>query len=270
MLVSVAIVLYKSDEALLRANLRSLYDAAACAAELRLDFKLICYLIDNAKQPNITTLLNSLPQDNFCQMEYVKNPSNTGYGAANNVIADSLSSDFHLIMNPDVVVDVNVIHESINYLTEHGGAGMLTPQIANAHNYGSHVVKRYPDCLTLFTRFLGWRKLKPFFKERLDRYACEDLGQDLVQSVELAGGCFFFLRTQDYLVLKGFDSRYFLYFEDFDFCLRLRKRGLTIDYVPSVKISHAGGDVGRKAFRHHLYFIVSAVRFFSLHGWRFW
>jgi len=85
--------------------------------------------------------------------------------------------------------------------------------------------------------------------------------------LELAGGCFFFLRTDVFQKIGGFDPRYFLYFEDFDLCMRLR-RHKSISYVPEVRIMHGGGDVGRKSRRHHWYFSASALRFFSSYGWK--
>ena len=88
-------------------------------------------------------------------------------------------------------------------------------------------------------------------------------------SVELIGGCFIFLRTSLFRQLDGFDQRFFMYFEDFDLSIRAKEYG-SIAYVPTVKITHSGGDVGRKNYRHHLYFIRSAIRFFNKHGWRFW
>ena len=76
-----------------------------------------------------------------------------------------------------------------------------------------------------------------------------------------------FMRTSEFKAIGGFDRRFFLYFEDFDLSIRLRALG-QIAYVPSVLITHGGGDVGRKALRHHGYFMVSAVRFFNKCGWK--
>jgi GT2 family glycosyltransferase len=65
----------------------------------------------------------------------------------------------------------------------------------------------------------------------------------------------------------GFSSRYFLYFEDYDLSLRLRRR-TDIAYVPSVRIIHLGGDAASKGARHTLLFLRSAVTFFRTYGWK--
>ena len=65
----------------------------------------------------------------------------------------------------------------------------------------------------------------------------------------------------------GFDEQYFLYFEDFDLSMRLRKFGRLM-YVPSVRIVHHGGYAASKGWKHLRMFASSGFRFFRQHGWR--
>jgi GT2 family glycosyltransferase len=58
-----------------------------------------------------------------------------------------------------------------------------------------------------------------------------------------------------------------MYFEDFDLSLRLAKEA-GIAYEPAARIVHHGGGAARKGLRHVLWFVASAFRFFSRHGWR--
>ena len=67
--------------------------------------------------------------------------------------------------------------------------------------------------------------------------------------------------------VKGFDERYFLYFEDFDLSMRIRQQG-RIAYLPTMKIIHGGGYAARKGFSHIRMFVCSAIRFFNTYGWR--
>ena len=76
-------------------------------------------------------------------------------------------------------------------------------------------------------------------------------------------------RTDVLKRLGGFDERYFMYFEDFDICMRMN--GIAgIAYVPSICITHSGGNAARKGGRHIAMFVTSAVRFFSRWGWKWW
>jgi len=65
----------------------------------------------------------------------------------------------------------------------------------------------------------------------------------------------------------GFDPEFFLYFEDFDWSVRLN-RVTRSAYVPAVQIIHHGGGAANKGVRHVVYFVRSAARFFHKHGWR--
>jgi hypothetical protein len=67
----------------------------------------------------------------------------------------------------------------------------------------------------------------------------------------------------------GFSARYFLYFEDFDLSLRFHRLA-DIAYVPSVRITHGGGNAARKGGAHQRLFIRSALTFFRTHGWKLW
>jgi GT2 family glycosyltransferase len=65
----------------------------------------------------------------------------------------------------------------------------------------------------------------------------------------------------------GFDPAFFLYFEDFSLSLELRKLGRLM-YVPACRITHYGGQAGRKGLRHVLLFARSAFTFYRQYGWK--
>jgi len=85
--------------------------------------------------------------------------------------------------------------------------------------------------------------------------------------IPLISGCFILCRASALTKVSGFDSSYFLYFEDFDLSLRLRTIG-ELAFLPSVKITHEGGFAARKGIYHILIFARSAFRFFNKFGWK--
>jgi GT2 family glycosyltransferase len=66
----------------------------------------------------------------------------------------------------------------------------------------------------------------------------------------------------------GFDPKFFLYFEDYDWSVRLNKIGATA-YLPSFRVVHHGGGRAAKAGSTSAWFVQSGVRFYRKHGWRF-
>jgi GT2 family glycosyltransferase len=75
------------------------------------------------------------------------------------------------------------------------------------------------------------------------------------------------VRTGLFRRLGGFDPRFFMYFEDYDLSLRVGREA-KVAYVPAAHIVHHGGEASRKGARHVAWFLRSAARFFSIHGWR--
>jgi hypothetical protein len=80
-------------------------------------------------------------------------------------------------------------------------------------------------------------------------------------------GCFMLARRKVVDATGGFDPDFFLYFEDFDWSVRLNRVAGSA-YVPAVRIVHHGGGAARKGWRHIAWFAKSATRFYRKHGWK--
>jgi GT2 family glycosyltransferase len=113
--------------------------------------------------------------------------------------------------------------------------------------------------------------LKRAFRRRLARYELRDkVGLDPprdVVGIPALSGAFMLVRRDAIDRSGGFDPRFFLYFEDFDWSVRLAKITRTA-YVPSVQVVHHGGEAARKGFAHVRLFVKSGRRFYRKHGWR--
>lgn len=270
--LSAATVVYFSELDMLNALLVSLQLAAAELFKHNGQF-VEYYVIDNSSDKAyfsaLENLLTDFPANDYLSIELLKSPANLGYGGGNNLVLKRLGSDYHLIINPDVVLQPDSLWRAIDCLEHNLSAVILSPAIIEPKGVVHHVLKTYPDCLTLLLRYLGNQWLSNRFSLRLNRYQCTHIGDDVNDSAELAGGCFMLVRTAVFQQLKGFDDHFFMYFEDYDFSIRARGAGKII-FDPAIKISHAGGKVGRKNFRHHVFFATSAIKFFSRYGWRLW
>jgi hypothetical protein len=85
--------------------------------------------------------------------------------------------------------------------------------------------------------------------------------------VPIISGAFMLARRGAIDRTGGFDPRFFLYFEDFDWSVRLRAVARNA-FVPSVTIVHHGGGAARKGWRHIRAFVASGARFYAKHGWK--
>ena len=207
-----------------------------------------------------------------CQLtlNYFHGHGNIGYGKAHNLVLGKLNSCFHLILNPDIVVDKEALLESIRTLTTDSKIAMLSPSAVDFSGKKQHLCKRYPTIFILFVRGFLSPNLKKLFSRRLKEYEMHDLSENnLTEGIPLISGCFMFVRTEFFKSITGFDKKYFLYFEDFDLSLRISMLGKLV-FSPKVRISHGGGNTSEKGFWHRYNFIRSGFRFFNTHGWSFY
>ena len=202
------------------------------------------------------------------ELHLLRGHGNVGYGAAHNLIINNLTTGLHLMLNPDVVLDKQFLTAGISYLFNHDDVALVVPKASHENAERQFLCKRYPSVLTLFVRGFLPGSIHKLFSKRLARYEMQDLqGDQISKDISIASGCCMLSRSSVLTAVNGFDERYFLYFEDFDLSLRIRRHG-RIAYLPGMKIIHGGGYAARKGLSHVIMFIRSAIRFFSAHGWR--
>jgi GT2 family glycosyltransferase len=202
-----------------------------------------------------------------------KSSSNLGYGRGNNLAFDISSkkdpcADFILVLNPDAFLSLDSLNQALKKMSEHPEVGVLLPRFKSESGQDLYLAKRYPSIFILFLRGFAPTWLKKLFQASIDAYDLKDMPSDHphVETVVGSGACFF-MRKDIWASLGGFDSRFFLYFEDFDLTYRA-KRITQVVYEPSIEVVHLGGHTAKKGRTHIKYFIRSAGQFFHKNGWK--
>lgn len=262
--LSVSIVVFKPDMAVLANTMASLQRAidAAKLGSCRI------VLIDNTPpgeggtvDPALEALASRYGATLLAEL------GNIGFGRGHNR-ALPLVGRYHLVLNPDVVLDRLSVSRAVTFMTQHPDCGLITPATTWPDGSVQYLCKRKPSVFDLALRGFAPSWLKKVFAARLVRYEMRREIRDLVfWDPPIVSGCFMFFRGALFRQIGGFDERYFLYFEDFDLSLRASSRQ-RIAYVPAVKIVHLGGHAAKKGLRHTAYFCRSAWTFFSMHGWK--
>ncbi|MBU3647330.1 MAG: glycosyltransferase [Limnohabitans sp.] len=75
-------------------------------------------------------------------------------------------------------------------------------------------------------------------------------------------GLFMLFRSETFARLKGFDARYFLYYEDVDLCARLSLSGLRVALSPEVTVVHLAQRSSHHNFKYFRWHVVSMLKFF--------
>jgi GT2 family glycosyltransferase len=271
--LSASIVTYAPDMEVLDQTLVSLQRALGAAHARGVLASATVSVIDNGpgdrwREPLRALLGRTCGDAPWLNVEVVSGHGNVGYGRGHNLALLRTSADYHLVLNPDVIVQDDAVHAAIAYLQAHGEAGLLAPRVSGPDGRPEYLCKRYPTLLDLTLRGFAPRSIRNLFRARLDSYEMKvETDSDVVFNAPLASGCCMFLRREPAQTIGGFCDDFFMYFEDFDLSVRL-SRVARIVCVPAVRIVHLGGNAARKGLRHIFMFAQSGWIFFARHGWR--
>jgi GT2 family glycosyltransferase len=264
--LEVSVVTYAPDLSHLSHTLSSLKKSlqiAACNATLS--------LIDNGPSDFSVHLKRVASECDFEEdsVRLIQPARNVGFGSGHNLSILANSADYHLVLNPDVALSPNCISQCISWMSAHPDCALVAPAVTPRFTGDApHLCKAYPSIAVLLLRAFAPKPLKRLFSKKLDQYELRDVLREPLapaRRIPLSSGAFMFCNGPTLRDIGGFSPQFFLYFEDFDLCLRLASKG-SIDFLPSAQISHSGGDAGRKGFRHIRLFAASALKFYLTHG----
>lgn len=246
--VTASLVAYKEDAEELTRSIESFinYDNAT---------KL--YLIENY-QNDLSNEILSNPK-----IERIKTGSNLGFGAGHNLVLNKINteSDYHLILNPDVDFDSNILKELIDILKKDLDLAMIAPKVFFPNGQLQHSYRRYPSLFELFIRRVP--VFKTLFKNVYLKGVYADLNVTKPFYAEYLTGCFHLYKTKDFLRLKGFDERYFLYMEDVDICKKIDTINKKKMYYPNVSITHVLKQGSSKRMSLFLRHLISMIKYFN-------
>ena len=193
-------------------------------------------VVDNASQDE--TVLQVPPRTD---VRLISTADNLGFAAAVNIGSAALDTDLVLLLNPDTEL-LTGLGAFIDVFQDPrvGAAGGLLLDDDGKPQSG-FFVRRLPAPVTLAFEVLGLNRLWPANPVNR-RYRELDLDPARPADVEQPAGAFLAFRRQAWESLHGFDESFFpIWFEDVDFCRRLRDAGWSIRFVPEVSALHAGG-----------------------------
>lgn len=262
--VSVCIVTYNHGDCIER-TIRSLVDRRGDSYELSIE------ILDNQSTDDVVAIVRRLAKEyapTFPNLKVECLPANLGFGRAQNLGLARANSDFHLICNPDLYFDTDVVGKLLEFALGRPQLGIATPKVLNPDGTVQGLNKRLPTVWDLAVRRFIPKRWLPKFEGRIERYEMRDVGYDKVVSVPFMSGCFMFGRTEALRRVNGFDDRFFLYFEDVDLTQRVRLAGYETLYCPDATIYHLWKRDAHKKKSVTWIMIKSAVKYFNRWGWR--
>ena len=232
--LTVSIVTYRPDAALLERCLARLALAIAAAREDRVLTQVAVALIDNSEDARNRRRRHARwPAQRFAdsgvQLHFLHGHANVGYGVAHNLMLNGTGGDYQLVLNPDVELAGDALANAIRWLDANPDVVAVAPAVTRPDGAPDFLCKRYPAVLDLLLRGFAPRFVRRLFRERLERYELRDVidpaSDEPVRGVPVMSGCCMLVRRKAIDATGGFDPKFFLYFEDYDWSVRLSKIG---------------------------------------------
>lgn len=196
-------------------------------------------IVDNNSQDTTVSLVRNIKSDQKSRQTSIKlieNTANLGYSKANNLGA-RLSVNSHLLfINPDTVILDDSISKLLEFYVKQKRAGIIAPALIQDNGSVQPSVRKLPTLKGAIKEY--------WFGEKNEYSEFVPSGNAPVTVEGVYGACLLMSR-EVFNKLSGFDEKYFLYYEDLDLCKRAREIGLTIYYLPEVKIKHILGASSR-------------------------
>ncbi len=186
--------------------------------------------------------------------------SNLGFGAAVNLAAASSGGDDLLLLNPDAWLVDDCLDRLAAALAADSGLGAVAPRLEDPDGRPQPVWS--PDRSLLGEALEALRRgcvARPRCDRPLERLLRLALGPGW-----LTAACLL-LRRAAFDAVGGFDPGYFLYFEDVDLGLRLRRHGFAEAVVEGARAVHVGGGSRAPGPEVELHYRRSQLRYYRLH-----
>ena len=179
------------------------------------------------------------------QARLVQNAENVGFARGVNQGLAASTAPLVLIMNPDSRLVAGAVASLRGVLDAHPTCAIAGPRILNPDGSVQGSARGDPDMLTgLFGRTTILRRVLPWLSIAKRNVVTEEAirsGEPSVTVDWLSGACM--LARRDAIEqVRGFDERFFLYWEDADVCRRLRASGFHVRYVPGATAIHRVGQ----------------------------
>jgi len=215
-------------------------------------------VVDNSEKDELSVDLKK----KFKSVKYIKPEKNLGYGAGNNLGVKNAICEYIFILNPDTKISSGNIKSLTDFISKNKKIGAVAPQLLDFNNnvYDEQGASELTPGKAFFVlSFLN----KLFKKNRFWKiYWGIPWNRSKPKEVDVVPGTAFVIRRDLFEKIGGFDEKFFLYFEEFDFCKRLREKGYKNYILPGLKIEHEWGASTKQNTSSNKYFLKSRLYYF--------
>ena len=187
------------------------------------------------------------------KLELIENSTPAGFGANHNAAFLRCTQPFFCVINPDISLSDDPFPDLLAVFTAHGVA-LSAPLVINPEGGVEDSIRHFPTPCSLLAKALM----------RTDgRYQITPEQEPFCP--EWVAGMFMLFDSAKFRVIGGFDTVFFLYYEDVDICTRFWKSRHKIVVCPSTQVIHAARRESHRNWRFLRWHITSMLRYFCKH-----
>lgn len=220
--ISIIIVSWKVKERL-RSNLEVLLPSIA-------NLKTEVIVVDNNSADGTVEMLRT----EFSNVKLIANKDNLGFAKANNQALKIAQANYVLLLNPDMLVFPHTIERLLTWADDNSQASVIGCRLETSNGSLLPHIRRFPRLTDQLAVIL---KLPHIFPHIIDNYLCKKFDYSCAQKVDsIRGACFLINRQSCEKIMPiediYLDERYFIWFEEVDFCKQIYKKGGEVWYTP--------------------------------------
>ena len=222
---------------------------------------------NNSTDGTLQIIRNFINSDSVQNVDIrlISNDSNTGYAPANNKGVSLSSGEKILLLHPDVFVRENSIKTMIDYLDSESDVGMIAPQIQFPGGKIQASCRRFPNYWSVISESLGLTRL--FSKSRFfNSWKMGDFDHKSFREVDQPMGACVMVKRKTIENTGNMDEQFLMFFNDVDWCKRIKDAGWKIVFNPDAVVEHVlGGSVRQVRSRMILQSHIGFYRYFEKH-----
>lgn len=198
-------------------------------------------------------------------VRFLRQKENLGFARAVNLARRRTEAPYFLLVNPDVYLFPETLAILYRYLEGHKEVGIVVPKLIGPNGNVQYSAREFYNLPAILLRRTF---LCRFFPNHpvLRRHLMADWDHNDIREVDWALGACMMIRAEA-VGDEIFDPRFFLYFEDVDLCVRMKKAGWKVVYHPEAKAIHEHRQRSRRFpfSRANLSHFVSWIKFVLKH-----
>jgi hypothetical protein len=203
------------------------------------DIKTEIIVVDNASEDRSVSMV----QSKFPQVKVIANSCNLGFAAAVNQGIKISNGAFLLILNSDIIAGGGVLKTLVATLQLYPDVAAVAPCLVNMDGtLQTGYFRKYPSLLQVLLFYTFLSKYTDRNPKLVKKYM-EDVPNQhngILEVPQIPGGCI--MVNRDVLQKVGLmDEKYFLFFEDVDWCYRMRMNNYRLLKINTVSMVHLGG-----------------------------